>query len=268
MIRLKDILLEQMTLEKLRQLAQDKWLSSENVERLLVNDEGAALIANQFGETINTSKTPILDPMMGAWSKVWWLQSGKVLKISGNPDEYITAAYYSKRPAAQHVIGYYDVRDILFNGKPTDQFAMITDGVTVLNENQRKTYHGLWMAGLIDPDPDRQFNVTMEDINKGFITSTDWFGDTKNYPLPDKELAKTLLSQRDSILKDIRRFRIDWTEAHAVNVGFDQYGQFVIFDIWSDDERQSRKGANRRMGKSIDLFTLFNNFFDSTGTVG
>jgi hypothetical protein len=268
MIRLKDILLEQMTREKLQQLTQEKWLSHGNIERLLVADEGAALIANQFGETINTSKTPILSPMEGAWSKVWWLQSGKVLKISGNPDEYITAAYYSKRPAAQHVIGYYDVRDILFNGKPTDQFAMITDGVTVLNNMQKKTYHGLFMAGLIDPDPDRPFNITIEDINTGVITAEDWFGDTKNYTLPDKEFAKTLLSQRDSILKDIRRFQVDWTEAHSNNVGFDQYGQFVIFDIWSDDERQSKKGAIRRMSKSIDLLTLFKNFFDSTGTVG
>lgn len=268
MIRLRELLQEQMTSEKLRQYINTKWLSEDQIEQLLVYDEGAALIANQFGETLDTGRTPIQQPMMGAWSKVWWLQSGKVLKITGNGDEFITAAYYSKRPAAQHVIGYYDVREILFNGKATDQFAMITDGVTVLNNKQRETYHGLWMAGLIDTDPDRPFNVTIEDINKGFITAEDYFGHTKNYPLPDKELAKTLLSQRDSILKDVRRFHVDWTEAHAQNVGFDQYGQFVIFDIWSHDQRQTGKGASRRMSKSIDLLPLFKNFFDSTGTVG
>ena len=87
MIRLKKILQEQITAEKLRQYVNTKWLSEQDIENLLVQDEGAALIANQFGETLDTGKTPIQQPMMGAWSKVWWLQSGKVLKITGNGDE-------------------------------------------------------------------------------------------------------------------------------------------------------------------------------------
>jgi hypothetical protein len=73
-----------------------------------------------------------------------------------------------------------------------------------------------------------------------------------------------MLAQRQNILRDVQALQVTEYEAHANNVGFDEHGQFVIFDIWSRSPK-TEKGTARRMQNSIDIYTMLRAQFTTDG---
>jgi hypothetical protein len=227
---------------------------------------GAEYIASQFAESVDTSRTPYASPMGGAYSKVYWLKSGKILKITINPDESATGAYYSKRRAHPHIIAYYDVREVVggenrISGPNGGTWAMITDGVRVLTDEEQTWYHNITReADFLYEVSDR--HVEEELMEQGRLPINDR---ERQYANPAEiEFYRNMLSQRQSILRDIRALQVAEYEAHAKNVGFDEHGQFVIFDIWSRSPK-TKKGTARRMQNSIDMFDMLRADFTTDG---
>jgi hypothetical protein len=253
MIRLKTILLEQLSDDDLRNmLVSDRKIINKQFLDLLRFHGVAEYIANQFAESIDTSKTEYANPMGGAFSKVYWLKSGKILKITNNANEAETGAYYSKRRKHPHIISYYDVREIVFNGQPLSDpyWAMITDGVRTLT--RQETY---WYEDLLDETgflEARWVDSTVESelADMGYLG---WNPDQEKHLNQDRvQWFRNMLKQRQAILRDIKAFQVASYEAHSNNVGFDEHGQFVIFDIWSQSAK-TNTGIARRMQNSIDI---------------
>jgi len=269
MISLKRLLTERRyTDEELKQILDPNnpgVLQYVEFYNILKYHGGAEYIANQFAESVDTARTPYASPMGGAHGKVYWLKSGKILKITINSDESATGAYYSKRRAHPHVIGYYDVREVVGGGERVagpngGLWAMITDGVRVLTDDEKGWYRHL--------------------VNDASFLSSRWSDETVENELVDwghlpvagregvrpQEVAfyRDMMAQRQSILRDVRALQVTAYEAHADNVGFDEHGQFVIFDIWSRSPK-TPKGTARRMQNSIDIYDMLHARFTTDG---
>jgi hypothetical protein len=255
MLRLKSLLFENSVSIYLEQIYDEilsqGYISHSDFLDILRKKEynGLSLLANQFGETPQAGKYM----MSGAFSLVWWLQSGKVIKISSNSYEVETAAYYRTRPKTKHIISYYDVREILFNGLSTKWYAIITDGVRTLTTDEQD-----WYTVLTDDCGFFESRWSDTQVFDEFIDNT------INVPGDGIDFVQKLLSQRQSILQDVSRFNVATYEAHAGNVGFDENDQFVIFDIWSGGTK-TEKGIARRLNKPIDLYKLILNQPDTSG---
>ena len=234
MIRLKQILLEQ-----LGEFDPGDFNTPWNIMlQITSNRDLLNYIAGQFGESIKSYST-----MSGAYSWVWWLNSGKVLKITSNSDEAKAAAYFRKLPKVPHIISYYDIRKLLVNGEDHELWATITDGVRTLNKDER----GWWRKLSDDYDFWTDY-IDTEEIWNAFLG--------EDYPREAFEFARKILNQRTGILRDSNKFKIETYEAHGGNVGFDATGQFVIFDVWSNMS-MTPKGIVNRMTAPIDLAKAF-----------
>lgn len=235
--------------------------SSDDVEFVLNELGFIEKIANQFGESIDTSKTPYDAPMSGAFSHVWWLKSGKVLKFTNMASEANAAAYNLTRPKTQHVISYYDVRPLMYGNFHLygRRFLIIADGIRPLTNNEKSTYGLVEACNFFDEDySDEQVKEIWDRESV-----SQWWKYAVNQQGVDMFLTK-MLPQRQAILRDVKTYGIKTMEAHSGNVGFDSHDQFVIFDYWSDS-RTTPKGVARRMNKQIDLRNLMMNNADASG---
>ena len=242
MIRLKQILLEQLG-EFDPEDFSSPW---QIIQQITSNNDLLDYIASQFGESIKNYRK-----MFGAYSYVWWLNSGKVLKITTLYSEANAATYFRKLPKVPHIISYYDVREILVNGEDHELWATITDGVRTLNTDEM-----VWWNKLTDDYDFWTDYIDTEDI-------WDAFRD-EDYPREAFEFARKILNQRTGILRDAKKFKVETYEAHGGNVGFDAHGQFVIFDIWSNMSMTS-KGIANRMTAPIDLAKAFPTKYTTDG---
>ncbi len=246
MIRLKQLLREQYA-ENGFDLSEfdTQWKIIGLIKR---NRTALNYIASQFGETIANPSY-----MSGAFSHVWWLTSGKVLKITSNPTEAEAAAYFRKLPKAAHIISYYDVREILMNGEDHELWAIITDGVKTLDDEQSN-----WWNNLADNYDFWTSYATTDDVWESYMY------DNESKSKEQLKFIRGILDQRDGILRDAKKFNISTYEAHGGNVGFDSLGQFVIFDIWSN-MKMTAHGVYRRMTKPIDLAKAFPTNYTTDG---
>ena len=60
-----------------------------------------------------------------------------------------------------------------------------------------------------------------------------------------------LMSQRKKILQDARALGLNRSEAHSGNVGFNRHGNFVIYDMHSDQYSDQPNPNN--LGRPVDL---------------
>ena len=168
-------------------------------------------IAAEFGEEVEE------DGYLGCGSYgcSFKLKTGRVLKLTTDVREVQSAARLRKRAPKKHLVSYYDVRNI----KGTD---VVWRGV-----------YGLVMDLIIpikDPALQRNFSNNMDRFYESGNKTDEELIDSLTRYEDQKEFWDKVISQRHSILKDIESSNIDWTEAHAGNIGFDQYGTFKIFD--------------------------------------
>lgn len=246
MIRLKQLLLEQYDIDgfDISELRSQR----EIIGLIKRRRRARNYIASQFGETIANASY-----MAGAYSYVWWLTSGKVLKITTNPDEADAAAYFRKLPKAAHIISYYDVREILMNGEDHELWAIITDGVKTLNDEEQ-----YWWVNLADNYDFWTSYATTDEVWESYVY------DNASKSKEQLEFIRNILDQRDGIIRDAKKFDINTYEAHGGNVGFDALGRFVIFDVWSS-MKMTPKGIARRMTKPIDLVNAFPTKYTTDG---
>lgn len=241
MIRLKSLLTE------FEEDGQKLYKSKVDAAATLINQ-----IAQQFGETVTRYAGG------GANGKAWILQSGKILKLTGDNTEITTALWKKSKGQSKHVVGYYDIRQIINIPDQDIKYnygslhAIIMDGVTPLTDQQKR-----WYSRFHDQYFDYRF--TDEDITN----------DVYEYSAEPEFLAfwNNMISQRKSVLLDMRRQDVFTGEAHAGNVGFDQKTptQFRVYDVWREKSMKRSYNYGVPNTRSIDFNALINNKPDSTG---
>jgi len=230
MIKLKKILFERM-------LGQQQDDIQDNIHT----------IANKFHET------PKHRISSGYYGMTYLMQSGKVLKFTTDSNEAALAARLSKRPSSPHLIGIYDVRSLILP-RTFDQHGIVNsqrliwvihmDEIIPLNDISKSAangYESLKYDFYGGGATDEYIKGRIDDlVTRDKITES------------DKQILLKILSQRKSILQDVRRFNIKWEEAHYRNIGFKKPGdQFVIYDLQSNKYHGLPKEYN--MGAPIDL---------------
>ena len=207
-------------------------------------------IAAAFGETWTGESLG-----GGANGRAFGLASGKVLKITRDRDEIVSAAHFRTRSKARHIISYYDARRVIPRANNAMYWAIILDRVRTLAK---------WEKYLWNTIQNRFFNTAYTNIELHQYVMTYTARDMQNIAdyqphINDAEpWIETMIRQRAEILRDVKSYGIRTHEAHQGNVGFDAQGQFVIFDLWS---RRSASDTSviaslRKLNKPIDLRPL------------
>lgn len=183
----------------------------------------ASFIASEFGESIKDELGG------GVYGIAYLLQSGKVLKLTSSLTEVTAAIRLRKRRKLQHVVSYYDARYV--DDGSYNYFALILDGVTTLTDDQQEIYQTLRRARWAehtasDEEVKDRLERIMPDAVSGKISAL----------YINNPFLEYLLKNRSTILKQWKLYNVAAYEAHYENVGFDQFGNFVAFDIVTTDE--------------------------------
>ena len=209
-------------------------------------------VASQFGETVAQYAGG------GANGKAWILQSGKVLKLTADGSEITTALWKKSKGQSKHVVGYYDIRQII--NIPIDDikypgavYAIIMDGVTPLTSEQKQCYSRFY---------DQYFDYR--------FTDEDLLNDIEEVVIATPEFLafwNNLVSQRKSVLIDMKQQGVFTGEAHAGNVGFDRKNptQFRVYDVWRQKSMKRAWDSGVPTTRKIDYDVMINNKPDSTG---
>ena len=204
------------------------------------------------------AETPARKLGAGYWGEAWLMQSGRVLKFTADPSEAALAARTSRRPASPHLIGVYSVRPI--TGIPLKDPNTLYDDPAEWQSGRygARGYYVIHQDGIT---PLSEYGVTLEFAYNSLYTAIFNGGwtterllqriDRMNYSNRDAELLQRIVSQADSIRRDMRRFGVNFHEAHSGNVGFNASGNFVIYDMQAMQGAPGVKPSN--LGKPIDM---------------
>lgn len=206
------------------------------------------------------AETPARNLGTGYWGQAWLMQSGRVLKFTADPREVALASRTSRRPASPHLIGVYSVRPI--TRIPLADPNTLYDDRDIVNSGRYgpRGYYVIHQDG-ITPLRDMPNGRELEEVYGSTYTAvfgSDWDDDrllqrfaryTSNPQV--LELMNRIIAQRDSIRRDIRRFGVNYYEAHAGNVGFNASGNFVIYDMQAMRGDLGVKPSN--LGKPVDM---------------
>jgi len=197
----------------------------------------APRIASMLGETVSGAQLG-----EGSYGTAFPLASGKVMKITMDPDEAATAAHFHTRRKTPHIMSYYDVRSIVPPTSHGRYFVLTMDRVTPLTQWQQN----LW-------DQHLYFTATNTDA---YVQ--DMIGrraSSMNSPSQADEFIDRIVSQRAAVLRAVASFGVRTYEAHGNNVGFDAMGRLTIFDMWSSRSKNifSVITSLRKMLKTLDL---------------
>jgi hypothetical protein len=200
----------------------------------------------------------------GANGVAFLLQSGKVMKLTGDIQEVAAASRYRTKQNVPHIASVYDVRklegDIV---DPTDPnyekfkaswdrsrqfYVIILDAVTPLSEYEKQiwlyTHRDYLNPTYTDEHVKTRIGMTIDN------TSTLSYATT----LADNWLDK-LIAQRQGVLAAFRRNSVHSNEAHEDNVGWNSQGQLVHFDWWmrlhSDYNETKYQTTPRRLNKPV-----------------
>jgi hypothetical protein len=194
-------------------------------------------IASMLGETVSGAQLG-----EGAYGTAFPLASGKVMKITQDPEEVASAAHFRTRRKTPHIMSYYDARAISPRNGHNQFFVLTMDRVTPLTQWQQN----LW-------DPHLYFTATNTDA---YVQ--DMIGrraSSMNSPSQADEFIQRIVSQRAAVLRAVASFGVRTYEAHRGNVGFDAMGRLTIFDMWSTRSATSATQVTslRKMLKTLDL---------------
>jgi len=258
MISLKQILLESVPTPR-------TW----RPEDLQMLDKLSPAIANQFGESISQ----VLDA--GAFGITYRLASGKIFKITQDAREIAAASKLRTKSKTPHVVSYYDIKQLLnfdrlvssnIRGRQGGDIiaAIVMDAVKTLTWDEKQLYQAVRQNLIFDS------YTTDEVLHKrvdSFVKELD--GTVAQHAI---DTMNKIIDQRQSIMRDLRQHNIDVGEAHANNVGFDQYGQFVVFDVRHGNRYKAASyhnavsaGTIKRATKPIDLLQLHNSLYTTDG---
>ena len=244
MIKLKDILLE-------RKASDSKAFKAV--------EDNLQHIAYQFSETGARFVGS------GFWGRAYLTDAGRILKVTSDPQEVAIASRFKKLAARPHIVGIYDVRPISAvtipfgsDGREHDVFprgyyVIHMDAVTPLEKYANGALAEVWEdkflqgAFLRDGETDQQIHDRFKRIAIAWGVEEDF---------------DRLLSQRQKILQDARALGLKRSEAHAGNIGFNQHGNFVFYDMQGSGYSDHPNPNN--LGRPIDL-TPDDTRYDWTG---
>jgi hypothetical protein len=165
---------------------------------------------------------------------------GKLLKITTDRSEAINANKLRQKPMTKHIINYYDVRRIK-TPKDKKYYSIVMDKVSPLNSDY-SFYSGIYKIFLNPDISDKDtFDYVFDYLER--YKSEEEFDELLSF------YKTKLQSQRQSILKEFKKYGVPVLDAHSNNVGFDIDGNFVFFDIGL----QSMRGS---MGKILKPITM------------
>jgi len=199
-------------------------------------EENAKKIAKQLG--YNSVKYI----GQGNFGLAYDVGDGKILKITTDKSEAANANRLRKKPITKHIINYYDVRAIN-NPRNRDYYSIVMDAVTPLNNQNYRLFYADIYRRFLDPNlsDKKVFDHVFEYLER--YETEDYFDECLNF------YKKKLAPQRQSILKEFKKYGIPTNDAHSSNVGFDDEGNFVYFDIGMDK-------MSREYGKSLKPITM------------
>ncbi len=198
----------------------------------------AARIASMLGETV--SGAPLGE---GAYGHAFPLASGKVMKITMDPDEVASAAHFRTRRKTPHIMSYYDARAIAPRNGYNQFFVLTMDRITPLKHWQQS----LWDQHLyFDRDNTDAYVLDMIVRRRAGMQLP---------PTQATEFINRIVAQRAEVLRAVQSFGVKTYEAHANNVGFDAMGRLTVFDMWSTRSNTTAAAITsiRKMLKTIDL---------------
>ena len=206
------------------------------------------------------AETPARRLGSGFWGEAWLMQSGRVLKFTADPNEVALAARTSRRTASPHLIGVYSVRPI--TGIPLKDPNTWYDSPEEWQSGRHgvRGYYVIHQDGITPlseygQDVVAAYNSLYSAIFNGAWSQDELLQRIESSSYRDNEpvtkLMKRIVSQADSIRRDIRRFGINFMEAHSGNVGFNASDNFVIYDMQAMQGAAGVKPSN--LGKPIDM---------------
>jgi len=199
-------------------------------------EENAKKIAKQLG--YNSVKYI----GQGLFGLTYDVGDDKILKITTDKYEAANANKLRHKPITKHIINYYDVRAIN-NPRNRDYYSIVMDKVKPLTNENYKLLYGSIYTRFLDPTlSDEYLYDYVYDYLEEYETEES-FDDTLMFYIDKLE------PQRQSILKEFKKYGIPIKEAHNGNVGFDNEGNFVYFDIGLRKMRGSQ-------GKSLKSITM------------
>ena len=201
----------------------------------------------------------------GFWGRAYQTDAGRILKVTSDPQEVAIASRFKKLSARPHIVGIYDVRPINAvtipfgsDGREHDVFprgyyVIHMDAVTPLEKYSDGALAEIWedkflqSAFLRDGETDREIHIRFNHIAHHYGVEEDF---------------NRLLSQRQKILQDARALGLKRAEAHAGNIGFNQHGNFVFYDMQGSG--YSDRPNPNNLGRPVDL-TPDDTRYDWTG---
>jgi hypothetical protein len=197
----------------------------------------AARIASLLGETVSGAQLG-----EGAYGNAFPLASGKVMKITMDPDEVASAAHFRTRRKTPHIMSYYDARAIAPRNGHNQFFVLIMDRVTPLATWQQALWDQYMYFGDDFTDETVRDTLTSRAVSRTF-------------PAQATEFIDRIVAQRASVLRAVRSFGVKTYEAHGNNVGFDAMGRLTVFDMWSTRSNTTAAAITsiRKMLKTLDL---------------
>jgi hypothetical protein len=202
----------------------------------------APRIASMLGETVSGDRLG-----EGAFGYAYPLASGKVMKITMDPDEVASAAHFRTRRKTPHIMSYYDARAVAPRNGHNQFFVLTMDRVTPFTHWQQK----LWDQHLYFND--NNTDAFVQDMIGRRASQT-------QLPAQADEFIDRIVAQRAAVLRAVASFGVRTYEAHANNVGFDAMGRLTIFDMWSTRSATSATQVTslRKMLKTLDLTPYLN----------
>ena len=203
----------------------------------------------------------------GYWGRAYETDAGRILKVTSDPQEVAIAARFKKLSSRPHIVGIYDVRPIspvtmpfgsddrITTMFPDGYYVIHMDAVTPLESYKGGKMAELWQEQFLhrrffrEDLPDQQIRDRFDRIAEHYDIFEDY---------------DRLMGQRRKILQDARAVGLSVSEAHSGNVGFNQHGNFVIYDMQSKRYADSRGPNPNNLGRPVDL-TPDDNQYDWTG---
>lgn len=159
----------------------------------------------------------------GTYGMAYDVGDDKILKITNDVSEAGNANKLRRKPITKHIINYYDVRVVRIGDEKYYSIAM--DKVQPITDKEHKLFYSDIYKKYFDPtisDKD-VFNYVLDYLEK--YETEEYFDDSLRF------YKEKLEPQRQSILKEFKKYGIPTNDAHVGNVGFDDEGNFVYFDI-------------------------------------
>lgn len=188
------------------------------MERLKYGITIVKRIATALGETVTEELGK------GVNGIAYATESGRVFKITADAAEVALATRLRTKRLYKHIVNVYDVRKLpeSYNkewGGTLPSYVIIQDRVEPIEENHRNIWNQIRPEYLNTAISDSEFRKIVPKLIENSSKTT-----------PDDSFIDRIMPQRLSVSRDFSELRIDVSEAHGNNMGWNRHGNLVHFD--------------------------------------